>query len=460
MPSAIFLLLCLGLGLIGWLTARARAWALRQHSGTRRLHSLPAFHGWYVALWTVAPSLAFGALWSALSPALVTRAVLSDRAAAFLPAQDFARQSILAEARAVATGAAQTVFTPEAQGLVAPFRAAIAHYQALGLGITLIIALVGGASAFLRLRPDLAARNRVERAIMLVLLLASLAAILATAGIVASLVTETLRFFALVPPSAFFFGTHWAPDPMASGPADAGEFGALPLFWGSFFIGAGIAMAVAVPLGLLNAIALTQYAGPRLRSVMKPLLELLAGVPTVVYGYFAALTVAPRVRDLGLALGVTDASTESAMAAGLVIGVMLIPLVSSMADDALRAVPRALRDGSLALGATLAETIGRVLIPAALPGIVAGVMLAVSRAIGETMIVVMAAGASVQWTANPFHSMATVTYQIVALLTGEGTFDHPATLAAFALGMVLFAVTLALNFVALRVVQRTRMAHE
>jgi phosphate transport system permease protein len=248
---------------------------------------------------------------------------------------------------------------------------------------------------------------------------------------------------------------------MAEPGADVGDrYGALPLFWGTIYIGAIIAMVVAIPLGLMSAIYLTQYATPTLRKVMKPLLEILAGVPTVVYGYFAALTVAPAIRDFGHSIGIASASSESALAAGVVMGIMIIPFVSSMADDSISAVPQAMRDGSLAMGATTSETIRKVLIPAALPGIVAGVMLAVSRAIGETMIVVMAAGATARLTANPFESMTTVTFQIVAMLTGEGSFDHPATLSAFALGMVLFLVTLTLNFIALRVVKRFREAYD
>ena len=226
------------------------------------------------------------------------------------------------------------------------------------------------------------------------------------------------------------------------------------------FIGAIIAMIVAVPLGLMSAIYLTQYASAQFRKWVKPALEILAGVPTVVYGYFAALTVAPLVRDFAAAIGIPNPTTESALAAGLVMGVMIIPFVSSMADDSIAAVPQAMRDGSLAMGATKSETIRKVLIPAALPGIVAGVMLAISRAIGETMIVYMAAGAAARLSANPFDSMTTVTYQIARLLTGDGDFSHPATLSAFALGLVLFVVTLALNIVALRVVKRFREAYE
>ncbi|GGI74211.1 hypothetical protein GCM10007973_08790 [Polymorphobacter multimanifer] len=240
----------------------------------------------------------------------------------------------------------------------------------------------------------------------------------------------------------------------------SGAFGAVPLFWGTIFIGAIIAMLVAIPLGLMSAIYLTQYAKPSVRKVLKPILELLAGVPTVVYGFFAALTVAPRARDLAVWLGMSDASSESALAAGVVMGVMIIPFVRSMADDALNAAPGSLRDGSLAMGATPSETVKRVLLPAALPGIVGGILLAVSRAIGETMIVVMAAGLAANLTINPFDSVTTVTTQIVALLTGDQEFDSPKTLSAFALGLVLFGITLVLNIYALAVVKKYREAYD
>ncbi|WP_225207232.1 phosphate ABC transporter permease subunit PstC [Novosphingobium huizhouense] len=460
MSPAILLLLAFGLGLVGWLAARSRAWAFRRSAPLGRIHSLPGFHAWYVALWIAVPALLFALVWNALSPELVTQSVLSDPAAAALPAFGFERDSMLAEAQAVALGNAPAVFNPDAQGLVEPYRAAIFRYEVIGLVATLVIALAGGIFSFLRLKPDFTARTRVERAVMGLLLVASLVAILTTLGIIVSLVFETVRFFTMVSPVDFLFGTHWAPDPMSSGAPDGKQFGAIPLFWGTIYIGAIIAMIVAIPLGLMSAIYLTQYASNTVRQVMKPLLEILAGVPTVVYGYFAALTVAPAVRDAAQAIGISSASTESALAAGLVMGVMIIPFVSSMADDSIAAVPQAMRDGSLAMGATKAETISKVLVPAALPGIVAGVMLAISRAIGETMIVVMAAGASANLTANPFQSMTTVTFQIVAMLTGEGSFDHPATLSAFALGMVLFLVTLTLNFIALRVVKRYREAYE
>ena len=461
MSLVTLLLMAIGLGLAGWLAARARAWSFQKENPGARLASRPNYHGWYVALWITVPVLLFGVIWSAIAPQLVLQSVLASPAAAELPQFGFARDSILAEARAVATGNAQAVFNPQAEALIEPFRSAIARYNWIGIALLAAIALAAGSFAFLRLKPNFTARTRVERTVMIVLLLASLVAILTTFGIFASLVFETVRFFGMVSPIDFLFGTFWGPDPMSNPEAvDGSRYGAIPLFWGTIYIGAIIAMIVAIPLGLMSAIYLTQYADPRLRAWLKPALEILAGVPTVVYGYFAALTVAPAIRDFAISIGITSASSESALAAGLVMGVMIIPFVSSMADDSIAAVPSAMRDGSLAMGATTSETIRRVLVPAALPGIVAGVMLAVSRAIGETMIVVMAAGAAANLTGNPLEAMTTVTFQIVAMLTGEGSFDHPATLSAFALGFVLFMVTLALNFVALRVVKRFREAYD
>ena len=460
MSPTILLLLVLGLGLIAWLAGRAKAFGFR--TGKRgAMHSLPAYHGWYAALWAIIPAALFVAAWSVISPGLVLQAALTDPAAAALPVMDMERDSVLGEALQIAQGSGQIAFNPAANALVPPMRAALQHYGLIGAVLTLILGLAGAAFGFLRLRPDFTARTRVERVVMGLLLIASLVAILTTVGILASLIFETARFFAIIPPTDFLFGTHWNPDPLApTGPDTGRTYGAIPLFWGTIFIGAIIAMIVAIPLGLMSAIYLTQYAAARTRKWMKPLLEILAGIPTVVYGYFAALTVAPLVRDFAVAMGMENPSTESALAAGLVMGIMIIPFVSSMADDSIAAVPQAMRDGSLAMGATTSETIKKVLIPAALPGIVAGIMLAISRAIGETMIVVMAAGASANLSANPFESMTTVTYQIVQMLTGEQSFDHPATLSAFALGMVLFIVTLILNVIALRVVKRFREAYE
>ncbi len=459
MSPAFVLLLVAGLGLVAWITGRARAAAF---GNGMQVHSRPGQHGWYVALWAVIPALLAVILWSAASPGLVTRATLAAPAAAGLPAAPMERAAILAEARGLADGRLQAAFHPQAAALAPAYGAAERRHGLIGLALAGLVALAGAAFAFGRVRPAFRARARVERVVMVVLLLASLIAVLTTIGIVGSLLFESVRFFGKVSPAEFLFGSHWSPQ-TALRPdqvGSSGGFGAVPLFWGTVFIGAIIAMAVAIPLGLMSAIYLTQYAGPRTRRWMKPLLEVLAGVPSVVYGYFAALTVAPAVRSLATMLHIPGASSESALAAGLVMGVMIIPFVSSMADDSLAAVPQAMRDGSLAMGATPSETIRRVLVPAALPGIVGGVLLAVSRAIGETMIVVMAAGLAANLTANPFASVTTVTTQIVQLLTGDQAFDSAKTLAAFALGLVLFLVTLILNIVALGVVKTYREAYE
>jgi phosphate transport system permease protein len=456
MNSLIVLLGLLVLGTGGWIAARSRASTLR--AGGERLRALPAYHGWHAALWIIGPALAMWTAWAIASPGLVLQMVMADPAVA-LPASEFERASLLAEARRLLTDPAAATFNPLARDLIEPLRAAQARFDWIGAALVALTALAGGGFAFTRIRSQYPARTRIEAAVLLILLAASLVAILTTIGIVASLLYETGLFFRYVSPLDFLTGLHWNPQaPIGDEPLRG--YGAVPLFWGTIFIGAVIAMIVAVPLGLMSAIFLTQYASPVLRRWMKPLLEILAGVPTVVYGYFAALTVAPLVRDFAASIGVANPSTESALAAGLVMGVMIIPFVSSMADDSIAAVPQAMRDGSLAMGATQSETIKRVLIPAALPGIVAGVMLAISRAIGETMIVVMAAGAVARLSANPFDSMTTVTYQIVQMLTGDQEFDSPKTLSAFALGLVLFVVTLLLNIVALRVVKRFREAYE
>ena len=434
MTGPAIILLLAGLGAIAWVSARARAMRLQtaaRATGRRdAVHSLPGYHGWYVALWALIPAAIFLAVWANVAPGLVTQSVLADPAAQALPADGFARSAILGEARAIASGLQAGAFNPASEALVDPYRTAISEYGIAGAVLALILAFAGGAYAFTRIRPDFRARTRVERLVMMALLLASLLAIVTTLGIVASLLWESFRFFSMVNPIDFLFGFKWSPQSAAMGYGNDDAFGAIPLFWGTIFIGAIIAMIVAIPLGLLSAVYLTQYASPTVRKWMKPLLEVLAGVPTVVYGYFAALTVAPALRDFA----VLGASSESALAAGLVMGVMIIPFVSSMADDSIAAVPQSMRDGSLAMGATTSETIKRVLVPAALPGVVGGVLLAVS--------------------------VTTVTTQIVQLLTGDQEFDSAKTLAAFALGLVLFIVTLLLNIVALRVVKKYREAYE
>jgi phosphate transport system permease protein len=450
-------------GLAFWLgRGRGRAFADAGQHVVGAVHSLPGYHGAWVMILALAPALLVLLAWGVLGDGLVSREVLASLPAAAQPESDLDRTSFLSEVRGLVSGAYAAAFNPNAEAAALVWKAASARYALLFGGAALALGLMGGLWAWSQLKPDFRARTQVERVVMLSLVVASLVAILTTFGIVVSLLFESFRFFQMVSPVEFLFGTQWSPQTAirADQVGSSGAFGAVPLFWGTIFIGAIIAMVVAIPLGLMTAIFLTQYAAPGFRRVAKPVLEVLAGVPTVVYGFFAALTVAPAIRDFGIAIGISNASSESALAAGLVMGVMIIPFVSSMADDALTAVPRAMRDGSLAMGATPSETIRRVLIPAALPGIVGGVLLAVSRAIGETMIVVMAAGLAANLTANPFSSVTTVTAQIVALLTGDQEFDSAKTLSAFALGLVLFMVTLALNIYALAVVKKYREAYD
>jgi phosphate transport system permease protein len=360
----------------------------------------------------------------------------------------------------VAGNIVSTEISPEMQ-------AAADHYirlQSTSNWLLAIIALaiaIGSSSLMLtKIKAKQRARNAVESFLTLVLIVCSSIAILTTIGIVLSVLFESIRFFKAVPISDFIFGLKWSPQTAirADQVGSSGAFGVVPLFAGTMLI-SFIAMVVAVPIGLMSAIYLSEYAGPKLRATAKPLLEILAGIPTVVYGFFAALTVAPFIRDTGGLIGL-DVASESALAAGLVMGLMIIPFVSSLSDDVINAVPQSLRDGAYSLGATHSETIRRVIFPAALPGIVGGILLAVSRAIGETMIVVMAAGLAANLTANPLEAVTTVTVQIVTLLTGDQEFDSPKTLAAFALGLVLFTVTLILNVIALHVVRKYREQYE
>ena len=326
--------------------------------------------------------------------------------------------------------------------------------------LALAVAIGAGVFTLTKVKAKQRARNMVETIIMVLLILCSTVAILTTVGIVLSVLFESIRFFQAVPITEFLFGLKWSPQ-MAireDQVGASGAFGAVPLFAGTMLI-SFIAMVVAVPIGLLSAIYLSEYASAKVRAVAKPLLEILAGIPTVVYGFFAALTVAPYIREYGTILGL-DVASESALAAGLVMGIMIIPFVSSLSDDVINAVPQTLRDGAYALGATQSETIRKVIFPAALPGIVGGILLAVSRAIGETMIVVMAAGLAANLTANPLQAVTTVTVQIVTLLVGDQEFDSPKTLAAFALGLMLFAVTLVLNIIALHIVRKYREQYE
>jgi phosphate transport system permease protein len=368
---------------------------------------------------------------------------------------------VLNDVRNVVAGAVPPEFvSPEARAAAATYE----RYQALARRALAVLALTAALGGIVLVRrvisPTLRARNAVERIFELMLLGCALIAILTTIGIVLSVAYESLLFFRKVPVTEFLFGLQWSPQTAirADQVGATGAFGAVPLFTGTLLISA-IAMLVSVPIGLFAAIYLAEYAHRNVRRSVKPLLEILAGIPTVVYGFFAALTVGPKLRELGEALGLSVAS-ESALAAGLVMGIMIIPFVSSLADDMITAVPQSLRDGAYALGATQSETIKQVVLPAALPGIVGGVLLAVSRAIGETMIVVMAAGLAANLTANPLEAVTTVTVQIVTLLVGDQEFDSPKTLAAFALGLMLFIVTLALNVLALHVVRKYREQYE
>jgi phosphate transport system permease protein len=368
---------------------------------------------------------------------------------------------VLNDVRNVVAGAVPPDFvSPEARAAAATYE----RYQSLGrhaLAVLALTAALGGIVLVRRLiAPTLRARNAVERIFELMLLGCALIAILTTIGIVLSVAYESLLFFRKVPVTEFLFGLQWSPQTAirADQVGATGAFGAVPLFAGTLLISA-IAMLVSVPIGLFAAIYLAEYAHRDVRRGVKPLLEILAGIPTVVYGFFAALTVGPKLREIGEALGLSVAS-ESALAAGLVMGIMIIPFVSSLADDMITAVPQSLRDGAYALGATQSETIKQVVLPAALPGIVGGILLAISRAIGETMIVVMAAGLAANLTANPLEAVTTVTVQIVTLLVGDQEFDSPKTLAAFALGLMLFIVTLALNVLALHVVRKYREQYE
>ncbi|HEU5482152.1 MAG TPA: phosphate ABC transporter permease subunit PstC [Sphingomicrobium sp.] len=441
--------------------AFSRARRLRAAGGDR-LHSLPVYHGAYAALWVAIPAAFLLAVWAPIQTGLVDQAVLATPEGQALPDFEMQRDSILTEAREIAHGEREVGFNPESTQLAPRYAEAESKYSALGGAVALLVAFAGAVLALRRIGISFRARTGVERWLMAVLLVASLIAIFTTLGIALSLMFETLRFFQQVSPAEFLFGLNWSPQTAirADQVGASGAFGWIPLLWGTIFIGAIIAMIVAIPLGLMSAIFLTQYAPPKMRAWMKPTLEILAGVPTVVYGYFAALTIAPVIRDFGLALGISSASSESALAAGLVMGIMIIPFVSSMSDDSIAAVPQDMRDGSLALGATKSETIRKVVLPAALPGVVGGILLAVSRAIGETMIVVMAAGLAANLTLNPFASVTTVTVQIVQLLTGDQEFDSAKTLAAFALGLALFLITLVLNLIALAVVRRYREAYE
>lgn len=462
MQTSTIVLAILGLSAIAYRLGRSRSLAVvGGPRGIRKLHSLPSYYGLMTAVWCAIPALAVLGLWHAVDQRVILDSVLSHMPGDFHSLAADERGLVINDVRNVALG---NVPMSEAKPQV---RAAAAEWLRLDSisrlasgGLALSIGIICALVAWRRISPALRARTTFEGVVRVALVICSMIAILTTVGIVLSVLYEAIQFFKLVPVTDFLFGTKWSPQMAmrADQVGSTGAFGAVPLFTGTLLISA-VAMSISVPVGLFSAIYLAEYAHPKARATIKPLLEVLAGIPTVVYGFFAALTVGPLLRGLGEHVGLTVAS-ESALAAGLVMGIMIIPFVSSLADDMITAVPQSLRDGAYALGATRSETIRQVVLPAALPGIVGGILLAVSRAIGETMIVVMAAGLSANLTANPLQAVTTVTVQIVTLLVGDQEFNSPKTLVAFALGLVLFLATLVLNIVALMVVRKYREQYE
>jgi len=460
-PAALLIALTL-LSVGAFWIGKSRSLALVGGSrGVRNLHSLPGHYGLMTALWCALPALVVIAIWLMFQDAIIVRLVTDQLPESVRNLSENDLSLVLNDMRNLAAG------NVPATSVSAAVQAASAEYIHLRgisrMALTVLVAVlaIGGVIMIrARITPQLRARNGVERVTEWLLLGCSTIAVFTTIGIVASVAFEAFRFFAIISPIDFLFGTSWSPQMAirADQVGSSGSFGAVPLFAGTALI-SFIAMSIAVPIGLFSAIYLAEYAHPMFRTWAKPLLEVLAGVPTVVYGFFAALTIGPALRGWGAGIGL-DVASESALAAGFVMGIMIIPFVSSLADDMISAVPQSLRDGAYALGATRSETIKQVVLRAALPGIVGGVLLAVSRAIGETMIVVMAAGLAANLTANPLEAVTTVTVQIVTLLVGDQEFNSPKTLAAFALGLVLFLVTLALNVLALHIVRKYREQYE
>ncbi|HAW46559.1 MAG TPA: phosphate ABC transporter permease subunit PstC [Roseovarius sp.] len=444
---------------IGYVLNLRAARALR--AGGTTMHSLDGFHGGYAALSVLIPTFFLIVLWLLFQGTVIEMLLKGGLPSGQLDGLGTGEiQLIMAEIRSIAGG--RIFGEPEQWKLDAAERLVSLRVTSgmLLVAVTAALAALLLSRARRRVSADFRARQGTEGMVHGLMVACATVAIFVTIGIVASLLFETIRFFNMVPFWEFVLGTSWEPQiPLREDQIAAeGAFGMLPVFLGTLVI-ATVAMVVATPIGLLSAIYLHEFASHRVRSVVKPVLEILAGVPTVVYGFFAILVIAPAIRSFGSDLGLPIAP-NTALAAGSVMGIMLIPFISSFADDALGAVPRSLRDGSLAVGATSAETVLKVLFPAAIPGIVGGILLAVSRAIGETMIVVMAAGLIAKMTINPLDSVTTVTVQIVTLLIGDTAFDSPKTLAAFALGMVLFLMTLVINVAALRIVRKYREIYD
>ncbi|MDK4713039.1 phosphate ABC transporter permease subunit PstC [Rhizobium sp. CNPSo 4039] len=492
--SVSLLLLCLSVfGASAFVLGRVRAAVL---SGGRpsSMHSRLGYHGAYAAIWAILPPLALVCVWLIASPIVIDRLVTKsfpEEVQSLPPAElnlsygmvrSIAHGMRMLDRRELADvdgGKADLQLLLAQKGVPLAVRptgymiAAANKYNGMRevsrlvmSAAAIILSLLCAVYGLRAIAPRFRARNRVEQVILGALIVASSIAVLTTVGIVVSMLSEAARFFGMVPASEFFFGTVWDPRFTGAGAQTSGTFGLIPLLAGTIYIGL-VAMLFAVPIGLFAAIYMAEYASARVRSIAKPMLEVLAGIPTIVYGFFALVTVGPFLRDIsaeidGLMTGNYRSFIEaqSVLTAGFVMGVMLIPYVSSLSDDIIMAVPRSLRDGSLGLGATRSETVKRVLLPAALPGIVGALLMTASRAIGETMIVVLAAGVAARMQLDPFEPMTTVTVKIVNQLTGDLEFTSPQTLVAFALGITLFCLTLCLNVYALYIVRRYREQYE
>ncbi|WP_354625223.1 phosphate ABC transporter permease subunit PstC [Psychromonas sp. MME2] len=430
-------------------------------SQIKNMHSLPQQFGLLTAFCCGLPALFLLFLWGIIEPNVIQSLLVESLPKSVQALKPDELGLYLNDIRIMASSQIVNLDSLSAKQETAIYLQQL-HDKAniLKYALILVTAVASTMLVMSRFSKTFTARAFSERIIKLLFLCCSIVAIFTTLGIVMSVLFESMQFFKSVSSLDFLFGTTWSPQmAMRSDQVgSSGAFGAVPLFAGTMLITV-IAMTIAAPIGLLTAIYLSQYASKRLRTIAKPMLEVLAGIPTVVYGFFAALTVAPFIRGMGESIGLNVAS-ESALAAGVVMGVMIIPFVSSLSDDAINAVPTSLKEGSLGMGATKSETIKKVLLPAALPGIIGAMLLAISRAIGETMIVVMAAGMAANLTANPLASVTTVTVQIVTLLTGDQEFDSPKTLAAFALGLMLFVTTLLLNIIALKVVRKYREQYD
>lgn len=486
MPLLLIFAVIFVLSIAGFLLGKRKALA-SANGNSRELHSLPNYYGWFVSALVFVPALLFMAVWLITQPLVV-----EHQLSGFFNQAELATESektlLMADVRRVAAGLETAIsqgalstaeanvistetssvrdklasvgvalgaeVTPQVLAAAQKYRGLVTSGNLVRNIVAVGIAVLGFIFALRRIDKNFRARNNVEAGILALLVLASTIAILTTVGIVLSMFSESLRFFSMYPASEFFFGLTWAPN--FAGDSD---FGLAPLLWGTLYISL-VSMLVAVPIGLFAAIYLAEYATPRIRSIVKPLIEVIAGIPTVVFGLFALVTVGPFLRDwIAAPLGLGN-SGSSVMTAGIVIGILNIPFISSLADDIINAVPQSLRDGSFGLGATKSETIRQVILPAALPGIVGAILLAASRAIGETMIVVMGAGAAAKLDLNPFEAMTTITVKIVSQLTGDTEFNSPETLVAFALGMTLFVITLGLNIFALYIVRRFKEQYE